>query len=105
MINISFLGGFDHTSALTNGLSLSKINTMEKHDLLHEFPQYSELIHNLKISDNHFRKLFDEYHETDHHIHRIEQGNEPTTDQHLTDLRKQRLYLKDELYRMLTAAS
>lgn len=105
MINISFLAGVDHNYAGADGLGLYKINTMEKHDLLHEFPQYTELIHNLKVSDNHFRKLFDEYHETDHHIHRIEQGNEPTSDQHLTDLRKQRLQLKDELYKILTAAS
>ncbi|MBA4135475.1 MAG: GTP-binding protein, partial [Flavobacterium sp.] len=32
---------------------------MEKHDLLHEFPQYQEKIHELKVSDAHFRKLFD----------------------------------------------
>ena len=78
---------------------------MEKHDLLHEFPQYTEVIHSLKVTDAHFRRLFDEYHETDHHIHRIEQGNEPTTDQHLTDLRKKRLQLKDELYKIIHAAA
>lgn len=33
---------------------------MEKHDLHHEFEKHDQRIHDLKISDNHFRKLFDE---------------------------------------------
>lgn len=74
---------------------------MEKHDLLHEFPQYGEKIHNLKMSDNHFRRMFDEYHETDHHIHRIENGSEATTDEHLNELRMKRVHLKDNLYAYL----
>jgi uncharacterized protein len=32
---------------------------MEKHDLHHEFPALEQKIHDLKVSDNHFRKLFD----------------------------------------------
>jgi uncharacterized protein len=75
---------------------------MEKHhDLLHEFPQYSEKIHQLKTDSHHFRKLFDEYHELDHAIHRIEQGTEPTTDEHLNGLRLKRVHLKDSLYKQL----
>lgn len=78
-----------------------KQTTMEKHDLLHEFPELKEKIHELKISDNHFRKLFDSYHELDHSIHSIETGATPTTDEHLNDLRTQRVHLKDELYNYL----
>ncbi|MBN8702164.1 MAG: DUF465 domain-containing protein [Bacteroidetes bacterium] len=74
---------------------------MEKHDLLHEFPQHKQKIHDLKVSDNHFRKLFDEYHEVDHHIHRIETDAEKTTDDHLTELRKKRVHIKDQLYTYL----
>ena len=37
--------------------------TIEHHDLVHEFPQLRDRIHELKGSDKHFRKLFDEYHE------------------------------------------
>jgi uncharacterized protein YdcH (DUF465 family) len=47
--------------------------------------------------------LFDEYHDANKEIHRIESGAEATTDEVLTALRKQRLHLKDELYTMLTA--
>mgnify|MGYP000016409467 FL=1 len=71
---------------------------MEKHDLLHEFPQYQEKIHELKVSDAHFRKLFDEYHETEHQIHRINMGSEVANDNFLHELKAKLLFLKDELY-------
>ena len=45
---------------------------MDKHDLIHEFPELKEKIHELKVSDNHFRRLFDEYHEVAHGVRRIE---------------------------------
>lgn len=75
---------------------------MEKHDLRHEFPELEDQIHNLKVSDNHFRRLFDEYDEVNTEIHRIETGAEATSDETLNQLRMKRVHLKDELYEMLT---
>ena len=69
----------------------------EKHDLIHELPEYRDTIHNLKISDHHFSRLFDEYHE----IHLIETGIETTSDEYLEDRKKQRLHLKDELFKII----
>lgn len=74
---------------------------MDKHDLIHEFPKLKEKIHELKVSNNHFRKLFDEYHEVAHGVRRIETGVENTSDDVLNELRKNRLRLKDELYAIL----
>lgn len=74
---------------------------MEKHDLVHEFPELRDKIHELKTSNTHFRKVFDEYHETDHAIHRIESGAEVSTDEYLTELRMKRVHMKDELFKML----
>ena len=74
---------------------------MEKHDIIHEFPQLKDKVHELKVSDAHFRRLFDEYHELDHEIHRFETNAEITSDEHLTELRKKRVHLKDEIFRML----
>lgn len=71
---------------------------MEKHDLLHEFPQFQEKIHELKVSDAHFRKLFDEYHDIEHQIHRINMGSEVANDNFLHELKAKLLFLKDELY-------
>ena len=74
---------------------------MEKHDLHHEFPQFEERIHELKVNDNHFKKMFDEYHELNKEIHRIETDTEPASDETLNDLRVKRVHLKDELYNQL----
>ena len=73
----------------------------EKHDLLHELPEHREAIHELKMSNAHFARLFDEYHEVDHEIHRIETCVENTSDVYLEKRKKHRLFLKDELYRMI----
>ena len=76
----------------------------EKHDLVHELPEHRETIRNLKMTDNHFARLFDEYHEVDHEVHRIETGIENTSDEYLEERKKLRLFLKDELYRIIKEA-
>lgn len=75
---------------------------MEKHDLRHEFPEMEDKIHELKTTDAHFRKLFDEYHELNNEIHSIETGAEATADEVLNQLRIHRVHLKDQLYAILT---
>lgn len=75
----------------------------EKHDLIHELPEHRERIHQLKVSDEHFAKLFDEYHELDHEILRMEEGIETPSDDVLEELKKKRLYLKDQLFSMIIA--
>jgi uncharacterized protein YdcH (DUF465 family) len=79
--------------------------SIEKHDLIHEFPEFRETIHELKTSDRHFARLFEAYHDTDHEVRRIEEGAETTDDVYLEDLKKKRLSLKDELYQMLKRAA
>lgn len=76
----------------------------EKHDLIHELPEHRETIHNLKITNNHFARLFEQYHEVDHEIHRIETGVETPSDDYLEDKKKLRLHLKDELLVMIKNA-
>ena len=76
----------------------------EKHDLLHELPEYRDTIYNLKMTNNHFARLFEEYHEIDHEVHRIETGVENTSDDYLEERKKVRLHLKDELFRMIKQA-
>ena len=71
--------------------------SIEKHDLIHELPENKETIHELKINNAHFAKLFDQYHDTDHEVHRIETGVENTSDDYLEEKKKLRLHLKDEL--------
>ncbi|MFO7602675.1 MAG: YdcH family protein [Gammaproteobacteria bacterium] len=76
----------------------------EKHDLLHEFPEYREQIHALKTGNAHFARLFEEYHAVDHEIRRIEEGVETPSDDYLEERKKLRLNLKDQLFEMLQQA-
>ena len=73
----------------------------ESHDLATEFPEYKEQIHHLKMNDRHFARLFDEYHEVDSQLHRIEQEIEVHADDFVESLKLRRLHLKDDLYGML----
>jgi uncharacterized protein YdcH (DUF465 family) len=72
-----------------------------KHPLTDEFPEFENKIHDLKMENEHFKKLFDEYDEVDHEIYRIESDAQPASDETANQLRIARLRLKDELYHML----
>ncbi|MCB1455497.1 MAG: YdcH family protein [Nitratireductor sp.] len=71
------------------------------HELHEEFPEYSDRIHDLKVSNAHFSKLFDAYHEINRAVHRAETNIEPTDDLHMEQMRKERLKLKDQIFAML----
>lgn len=77
----------------------------EHHDLAHEFPQYREQIHELKTSNNHFMKLFEEYHEVAREVAKMEAEIEPVTTALEEGYKKRRLQLIDELHAMLKAAA
>ena len=74
------------------------------HELPEEFPDKIQAMHDLKMSDAHFQRLAEEYHELNRQIHRVETGVEPTSEQFETELRKKRLQLKDEIASILAAA-
>ena len=73
------------------------------HELAEEFPHAVERMHALKLSDAHFRHLADRYHEVNRTIHRAETDVEPTDDFHMTEMRKERLALKDEIAKLLAS--
>jgi hypothetical protein len=75
--------------------------TIEKHDLHHEFPEHHDTIHHLKMNNAHFARLFEQYHDVDHEVHRIENGTENTSDEYLEEKKKERLHLKDQLFAMI----
>ena len=74
---------------------------IDRHSLAKELPEYKEQIHNLKMTDRHFSKLADQYHDLDNGIIRIEEGVENASDDYVESLKKQRLSLKDQLFTML----
>lgn len=74
------------------------------HELLEEFPDQVDAMHQLKETDAHFAKIYDAYHTLNRAIHRAETNLEPTDDLHITQMRKERLALKDEIAAALRAA-
>ncbi|MEE9398083.1 MAG: DUF465 domain-containing protein [Methylococcales bacterium] len=75
----------------------------EHHDLHHEFPEHADRIHQLKTENNHFARLFEEYHTVDKEVRRIEQALETPSDDYTDGLKKKRLSLKDQLFGMLVS--
>lgn len=75
------------------------------HPLVKEFPLYKDEIHTLKASNNYFHHLMERYEAIDKQIFRIESGEEPTSDEYVNKLGKERLQLKDELYLIIKANS
>ncbi|HEX5392993.1 MAG TPA: DUF465 domain-containing protein [Rhodocyclaceae bacterium] len=79
--------------------------SIEHHDLHHEFPEFKDTIHQLKTSNNHFARLFDEYHVTTAGVEKLEGEGVPVSDTTFDALKKKRLKLKDELYSILRASA
>ncbi len=77
---------------------------IEHHDLLNELPEYKEQIHELKVSNAHFRKLFDEYHDLTKDVEKMESEQKPVTTEVEETAKLRRLKLKDEMFAMLKQA-
>lgn len=73
------------------------------HELAAEFPEHRDRIHELKMSNSHFHRLADEYHEVNREIHRAEAAGVNISDEHMEELKKRRLALKDELFSILVS--
>jgi uncharacterized protein len=74
------------------------------HELMEEFPNQTEALHRLKLENAHFAKLCDSYHEVNRAIHRAETNIEPVAETVETQMRRERMVLKDEIAQMLSAA-
>lgn len=68
------------------------------HPFVIEFPGHRETIRSLKLADGKFRQMFEEYHQLDDEICRIEEDLEFATDQQIDELKFKRAKLKDALY-------
>lgn len=69
------------------------------------FPEYRELITQLKTQDAHFLHVFDKHNTLDQRILNMESRIEPGSAQEIESLKKEKLALKDELYQILRKAS
>jgi uncharacterized protein YdcH (DUF465 family) len=69
------------------------------------FPEFRELISQLKQQDRHFQHLFDQHNELDQKIQNMEKHILPGTPDEIEILKKEKLHLKDQLYQVLLKAS
>jgi len=69
------------------------------------FPDYRDLITDLKTTDRHFLNLFDKHNEIDQKIKNMENHIEPGTHLEIEAMKKEKLALKDELYAILRTKS
>ncbi|MDH5764804.1 MAG: YdcH family protein [Gammaproteobacteria bacterium] len=75
--------------------------SLSHHPLVDEFPEHKDTIHQLKLNNPHFRRLTHEYEGLDKSIVRAEQGIETMNDDYLSEIKKERLHLKDIIYQMI----
>ncbi len=68
------------------------------------FPEYRDLITQLKSQDAHFTRLFDKHNELDQKIRNMEAHIEPGSPVEIEVLKKEKLVLKDQLYTVLKKA-
>jgi len=66
--------------------------------MLHE---YRDEIHELKQQNAHFARIFEKHNELDDKIAKAENGDIPMTDMEIETLKKEKLLLKDEAYKMI----
>ena len=93
-------------SPSTNGRGCSFFVAMsiEHRSLVVEFPEHRETIHRLKQENAHFHRLMDQHEAIDKEIVRMEENIETPEDSVLTEEKKKRLQLKDELLAMIVQA-
>ncbi len=69
------------------------------------FPEYRDLITQLKTADRHFLNLFEKHNELDQRIKNMEAPLEHASGTETETLTKEKLVLKDELYQILRKAA
>ena len=73
--------------------------------LSQEMPELKDAVHKLKTTDHHFAKVLGKYEELNKEIGQIETNVHPASDEHLENLKKQRLNYKDELIAIIGKAA
>ena len=77
---------------------------VEHHTLANDLPEFKHEIHQLKMKNAHFRKLFDEYHELTRRIENMENEVVLASTDEEEAAKHRRVYLKDELVTLLRKA-
>lgn len=71
------------------------------HPIYQDFPEYVDKINFLYHNDDEFQVLFHSYSDLDEKIYKIEKDEELAMNDELSRMRKNRVFLKDEIYNFL----
>ena len=69
------------------------------------FPEFRDQITQLKATDGHFVRLFDQHSALDQQVLRMQSNAEPSTALQLELLKKEKLLLKDQIHAILKKAA
>lgn len=75
----------------------------ENHSLIHEFPEFKDVIVTLSQSNESFAKQTKKYNVLDKEIRKLELNGAPIDDDAMHQLKHDRALLKDYLYQCLVA--
>ena len=79
------------------------MNTKEcNKKLKHMFPEFREIIQKLREDNPHFAKIFEEHDVLDKEINHLEQNPVNLINDSIESLKRKKLKLKDEMYRLLS---
>ncbi|MBP7782838.1 MAG: DUF465 domain-containing protein [Acinetobacter sp.] len=79
------------------------MNTKEcNKKLKHMFPEFREIIQKLREDNPHFAKIFEEHEVLDKEINHLEQNPVNLINDSIESLKRKKLKLKDEMYRLLS---
>ncbi|MEO8543310.1 MAG: YdcH family protein [Burkholderiaceae bacterium] len=68
------------------------------------FPEFRDRITQLKTTDTHFMRLFEQHNALDQKVKNMEANITPSTHDEIETLKKEKLLLKDQLYAILKNA-
>lgn len=77
----------------------------EHHDISHEFPEFHAMIESLRASDKAFDALVAKHDHLDDEIRRLEERQQPISDEEIEKLKFERAALKDKAFECLRGAA
>lgn len=77
----------------------------EHHDISREFPEYSSMLKALCAKDETFAALVAKHDALDDEIRRLEESQQPISDEEMEKMKFERVALKDRIYQALRAAA
>ena len=76
----------------------------EHHDINHEFPEFHKKLERLRVTDKSFDSLVAKHDHLDDRIRRLEELQQPTSDEEMEKIKYERAALKDKVYEILRTA-